>query len=392
MYESELLMPSKGAVEYSAGYSMPEVYIITSSAVLYRVRKAGKYFIIKTAKENSGQAQTLLQREYELSLGKSHPNIVNVFTYETDTVVGPGIVMEYIDGRTLNEFMTEGPSFAVRKRVFQQLLQAVSYIHRCGVVHNDIKPENIIISRSDNDVKLIDFGLADSDAYYLTHTLGCTRAYASPELLARENGIDARSDIYSLGIIMQELFGGRYSRIARRCLYKEKQKRYDNADELSAAVKHYYRPFAVALSVLLAIIISLPILYIGRSVARQNEQTMSETKLFERIEKDVENIFLITADSLRNAKYYEFACNNILSFWETLSVYNAKEIAPITPNDLYIKVVVFYNSKVAEYNDSLWSIAATLPIFSRNGLGMDELLYYNSLITGRKPFTPYNNK
>lgn len=390
MSESEILIPTSNAVDYSSSYSMPEVYITSSSAVLYRVRKAGKYFIIKTPKENSGQAQALLKREYEMSLGKSHPNIVNVFTFESSTPVGSGIVMEYIDGRTLNEFIAENPSLAVRNRVFVQLLQAVSYIHRCGVVHNDIKPENIIITRSDNDVKLIDFGLADNDAYYLTHTLGCTRAYASPELLARDKDIDARSDIYSLGMIMQELFGSRYSRITKRCLYKEKQKRYNNADELLAAVRHYHRPLAVVLSIVFAIIISLPLLYIGRTIVMQNEQAKAELRLFESIEHEVENIYSVTADSLAHATYYEFACNNILSFWERLSVYNDKEISTITSSDLYTKATAYYAKKVADCSDKLWSIAKTLPLYSMQGFSREEFLYYNNLIAKRKPYSPYN--
>ena len=146
---------------------MPEVLATTSLAVLYRVRKAGKYFIIKTPKDNGGQAYAMLKREYELSIGRQHPNVVNVFTFEESTVVGPGIVMEYVDGRTLTAFLAENPSPAMRRRVFEQLLQAVAYIHRSGIVHNDIKPENILVTRADNDVRLIDFGLADDDACFL---------------------------------------------------------------------------------------------------------------------------------------------------------------------------------------------------------------------------------
>ena len=180
MQESEIMDPVDAVVDYATGYSMPELYLVTSNAVLYRVRKAGKFFIIKTPKDNSGQGLAMLQREYELSLGKTHPNIVTVFTFEQNSVVGPGIVMEYVDGRTLTAFLAENPSPAMRERVFTQLLQAVAYVHRSGVVHNDIKPDNILVTRANNDVRLIDFGLADDDAHYLARTLGCTPAYASP--------------------------------------------------------------------------------------------------------------------------------------------------------------------------------------------------------------------
>ena len=114
-----MFRPMNESSGINTGYSMPEVLATTSLAVLYRVRKAGKYFIIKTPKDNGGQAYAMLKREYELSIGRQHPNVVNVFTFEESTVVGPGIVMEYVDGRTLTAFLAENPSPAMRRRVFE---------------------------------------------------------------------------------------------------------------------------------------------------------------------------------------------------------------------------------------------------------------------------------
>ena len=389
MHESGIFSLAVSAVDCSSGYVMPELLAETSSSLLYRVRKAGKYFIIKTVKDDSGQSLALLQREYELSLGKSHPNIVNIFTFEQSTVVGPGIVMEYVDGRTLADYIAENPSFASRMRVFEQLLQAVSYIHRCGLVHNDIKPENIIITRSDDDVKLIDFGLADSDAYYLLRTLGCTRAYASPELLARETSVDSRSDIYSLGVIMKELFGNRCSHISVRCLRQDRGKRYRNADELLSAIKHRHRPLFVALSIAVAVIISLPLLYIGNMVLFENDKIHKEKELLLQVEQDVHALYSLTADSLSHAVYLEFAVNNILNFFDTLAVYNREYISTLSPPDLYIKVSDHYTAQVNECNERLWAVAKKLPPYYRCGLNQEELLFYKNLIEKRMPYTPY---
>ncbi len=147
----------------------------------------------------------MLKREYELSLGIVHNNIIGVYCFEADTAVGEGIVMNYVDGRTLNDFLKGNPSFELKERVFLQILDALAYIHRCGVIHNDLKPENILITRTDNDVKIIDFGLSEDDAHYLAHSMGGTRGYASPELLGRKQQVDTRSEWITLPTIHTRL-------------------------------------------------------------------------------------------------------------------------------------------------------------------------------------------
>ena len=368
---------------------MPELYAETSSAVLYRVRKAGKYFIIKTPKDNSGKSLAMLQREYELSIGLQHPNVVNVFTYETSTVVGPGIVMEYVDGRTLEQFLAENPKPAMRCRVFEQLLQAVAYIHRSGLVHNDIKPENILITRSDNDVKLIDFGLSDSDAYYLARMLGCTKAYASPELLAREKEIDARSDIYSLGVVMKEIFGNRYSRISSRCLYSQKEKRYANAEELLSAFKHRGRPLKVIMALLMAILVLLPLLGYVTMVLEEREYLSTRDAMIAQVEKDVEAIYRTTADSVSRAVYREFAINNLVSFYEVLGNYQKENILPIADPELSSMLSSCYMRKHAACLEMLTKKIESIPSFYSSDLTPQEIVYYDSLVSHRLPYVPY---
>ena len=397
---SEIFTPMGEIPNTSAGYSMPEFFATTSLAVLYRVRKAGKYFIIKTPKEKTGQTLAMLKREYELSIGRQHPNVVNVFTFEESTVVGPGIVMEYVDGRTLTDFLAENPSQAMRRRVFEQLLQAVAYIHRSGIVHNDIKPENILITRADNDVRLIDFGLADDDAHYLARTLGCTPLYASPELLMQEKDIDARSDIYSLGMIMHDIFGSRHLRIAGRCLCAQKEKRYSNAEQLLAAFRHRNRPAILLLSVL-ALIPLLLLLFSGYFTSLDNsrkitvQQTVVEQKiavrdsLLAQVEKDVTAIYESVADSISSAPYYEFATNNIISFYEIMGEYNEKKILAITDPDISSVVADRYIQLLGRAQQQLWEKANQLPSFYKSDLPVAAVIYYDSLLSCRKPFTPY---
>ena len=390
MKESGFFGTIGGADAYAVGYSMPEVYAVTSSAVLYRVRKAGKYFIIKTAKDNTAQSQALLQREYEHSIALSHPNIATVFTYEQHTVVGAGIVMEYVDGRTLAEFIEENPSLEMRERVFEQLVSAVAYIHRSGLVHNDIKPGNILVTRTDNDVRLIDFGLADSDACYLARTLGCTPEYASPELLIRDKDIDARSDIYSLGVVMKKIFGKRFSRISSRCLRQEKDKRYSNAEELLDAFKHRNRPVKVAIALVAAMLVLVPLSMYVVTEFEERRNIAGRDAMIVEVERAVDTCYRATADSISNAIYFEFATNHIVAFYENVAVFQKENIAPVADAELNSILSASYMNKLNGCQEKLWQQANTLPSFYKSGLPAEEVLYYDSLVSYRLPYVPYN--
>ena len=216
---------------------------------LYLAEKAGKRFVLKTA--DGVRGLELLKREYEMALRLQHPFIASAIGWEEDSPIGPAIVMEYIRGRSLSAFLQEKPSLQARRRVFGQLLEAVGAMHRQSIIHNDIKPENILITEADNDVKLIDFGFADADAHILERSLGGTRQYASPELLAQRE-TDARSDIYSIGRLMKDLFPGRYYLIARRCLRPDPAGRYPSVSALEKAWRRRSMPWKVALGLLAA--------------------------------------------------------------------------------------------------------------------------------------------
>lgn len=238
--------------EVSSAYCDPVLIKEGTVSLLFRVSRAGKYFIIKTAKDGSSGQMELIRREYELSIALNHPYIVSVFTFEEATPVGAGIVMEYIDGVTLTEFLAQNPSKKLRQRTIEQLLDAVAYLHRKGVVHNDLKPENILISRVDNTLKIIDFGLSDNDAYFLYKGLGCTPKYASPELLAHQQ-TDCRSDIYSLGLIARDILGERYKRVWKKAASEQKGKRYANVEQMQKALMGG-RNLAMAAIILLIVI------------------------------------------------------------------------------------------------------------------------------------------
>ena len=240
------MRPVTTALDYGGSYA---VLSTIREGRVFLARKAGKRFVLKTS-DGTTQGIESLKREYELSVGLSHPSLPYVFTYEEDSPVGPCIVQEYVDGRTLGEWLDGKPSAAERRRAFSELLGAVRYLHGKGVIHNDLKPENILVSRSSGTLKLIDLGFADGDTF-VQKALGGTRRYASPELLRGER-VDARSDIYSLGILLDEVLPGRYGRIVRRCTQADPARRYQSAEALQKALEGYYRPIRIALIAALA--------------------------------------------------------------------------------------------------------------------------------------------
>lgn len=305
MIESESFRPISEELDYSGQYTDVELIATTAHARLYRMRRAGRLFMAKTTVSNDARSLELLQREYELTLGLSHPHIIHVYTYEANTPVGSAIIMEYVDGRTLTEYLAERPDTMVRQRVFEQLLSATAYLHKAGVLHNDLKPDNILITRANHDVRLIDFGFADDDSHYMHRAMGGTRGYASPELAVQVHAIDTRSDIYSLGCIMQQLFPGRYRRIVHRCLHPDRAHRHADVEALAKAWHHRRRPLQWAAMLVIATLILLPtLLYIGeREQRKQYVQTVEREQLladslFQVLETSYEEHFRLTLDSI----------------------------------------------------------------------------------------------
>jgi beta-lactam-binding protein with PASTA domain/tRNA A-37 threonylcarbamoyl transferase component Bud32 len=216
------------------------------------------------------------RREAKAAANLSHPNIVSIYDW------GQGentyfIVMEYVAGRTLSQMLREGPLDSPHAAtIAADVAAALDFAHRHGVIHRDVKPGNVLINES-GQVKVADFGIARAigagAAEDLTQTgsvMG-TATYFSPEQ-AQGFGVDPRSDVYSLGVVLYEMLAGRapftgdspvsiaykhvketpepirsinpavpagLEAIVMRCLAKQPDDRYPSAEELRADLVRY---------------------------------------------------------------------------------------------------------------------------------------------------------
>ena len=176
--------------------------------------------LLKPALASDPAFRTRFRREAQDAAKMAHPTIVRIFDAGEETVLDPSgneaqipfIVMEYVDGRLLKDIIAEGPlpeHEAVR--IAGQILTALEYSHRAGVVHRDIKPGNIMIA-ANGQVKVMDFGIAraiaeSSATIAETSTIVGTAQYFSPEQ-ARGESVDARTDLYSTGVVLFEMLTG----------------------------------------------------------------------------------------------------------------------------------------------------------------------------------------
>ena len=152
------------------------------------------------------------RREAQAAARLNHPNLVSV--YDTGSDKGTHfIVMEFVDGRTLADFLSGGarvlPSRAIE--IADLVLRALQAAHAQGVVHRDIKPANIMIT-TNGGVKVTDFGIArvssSGETLAATSTVLGTASYLSPEQ-ARSAVVDERADLYALGCVLYEMVTGR---------------------------------------------------------------------------------------------------------------------------------------------------------------------------------------
>lgn len=217
-----------------------ETFIVNIEGKNYFMKRLRAEFV------HDKKYRILFEKEYEV--GRSF-NTVYIPKYvklnnEGDDVY---ILMEYVLGENIAELLDSNPGYFcnennVYKMLFQ-LLEGLAELHKKDIVYLDINPRNIMLTRYGNNVKIVDLGYCANAAYH--QTAGYTAGFAAPEVEEkREDEIDAQSDIYSVGVLLQyikERSGAKFSRhlngFMQRCLSKEKSGRYTNCEKAIQALK-----------------------------------------------------------------------------------------------------------------------------------------------------------
>ncbi len=214
----ERLLAGRYRVEQHIGRGgMAEVHVGTDT----RLGRKVAIKLLKSSLANDPTFRMRFRQEAQAASRMTHPTIVRVFDAGEETVLESGggeaqlpfIVMEYVDGKLLKDLIKDGPMTAQEAgHIIGGILTALEYSHRAGVVHRDIKPGNVMVTRS-GQIKVMDFGIAraisDSSATVAqTSVILGTAQYFSPEQ-AKGETVDLRSDLYSTGVVLFEMLTGR---------------------------------------------------------------------------------------------------------------------------------------------------------------------------------------
>lgn len=185
-------------------YSSPRGVTEVHTATRY-----GKRYLLKGLKaeyRNDPVYLMGLAKEFEIGMRLEHPNIRRTIGLETFDNLGQVIVLEYIDGVTLDELLSRGRMNRRQGReIVARLVDALGYLHDHQVFHRDLKPSNILVTCQGRVPKIIDFNLSDSNDFIVLKNPAGSRKYMAPELLVPGAPPTAVADIYSLGGVIEEI-------------------------------------------------------------------------------------------------------------------------------------------------------------------------------------------
>ncbi len=324
---------------------------------LYTATKFGKKVILKGLKPEFKKErfyQDLLKKEFEISYFLDHPNIVKIIDFQNILNIGDCIVMEYVEGVTLREFVKSRKVVKSQGRkakeffekIFNELLDAMEYFHSKQIIHRDLKPDNILITNNGNNVKIIDFGLSDADDYVILKQAAGTRKYAAPEQLIPNNTIDCRSDIYSLGIILKNNFPKSYHKIAEKCAQQDKEKRFSSAGDIRNFIKKKkINKITAAVSLILLLLFALSFV-VTKHYISSGTYSLNEEKILTESTQYIDSQIEIIKNKIKEGPTSSLdKYNEVVKIYYELTTLDHKKWLDNIPND-----IPFYNDFMTHWN------------------------------------------
>lgn len=238
----------------------------------FRVKLYGKLHFLKRLKaEHVGDIryQEALRKEFETGYRLEHPNLVRYLSLDNNS-----ILMEYVDGETLSQRLASHPDYFKNRKntdkFVRQLLDVLGYLHSHQVLHLDLKPDNILLTHINDDVKLIDLGCCYTDTF--TDTTGRTVSYAAPEQLAG-NKTDVRTDIYALGKILELLPSHHiYNKVIARCTAEDPSDRYQSITEVARTIASSTRSRHILYALIALLFVVAVVVFILLSQGKEPQQ------------------------------------------------------------------------------------------------------------------------
>ena len=247
---------------------------------VYTANNNGKKVIVKALKAECAEdpaCRASLQQEYETTSMLDNKYIRKALDFVQIEGMGDCIIFEYVEGKSLAEHVRVGTlSEKQVKSVLAEVCDALYYLHRNGIVHCNLNPDNIMVTAADCRAKLIDLGIPETKADADRELLIKEMEFVAPEIIKGED-IDSRADIYSLGKIM-EFIGERniskqFHSVATHCTQFSKEQRFDSISDVRSAITkgHSFVKLIIAV-VVLAIVAALAVIYIPKIKANVEKE------------------------------------------------------------------------------------------------------------------------
>ena len=285
--------------------------------VVYTGLYRGRRVAIKGLKpefRSSEFHRRLLHKEFEVTSGMNHQNIVEAMSMAEVPDIGTAILLEYIDGLTLTEYLSSHEAVDSSKiaDIIRQVCSAVDYMHSRQTIHCDLKPSNIMITRA-GFVKIIDFGISRGNGFEKLDFPGGTIGYTAPENFNSESEASVAVDIYSIGMLLENMDRkGLFKGVWRKCLSSDPDKRpatvYDIQELLNQSlisnrqIRTLYRRIGILLGIT-AIAVCIFLIFRKEHVSIYGEQqdtaTITEASGLKELMNHVMNDVEITGEERR---------------------------------------------------------------------------------------------